>query len=104
MCAEFRNAGFPDVQDWFNGDYDFWERNYGNGCHTLGWNLSLVGLLLLNGEAAFRAGVDQGVQLVAQQMQEDRALQELKKKQDEPLIMTPNKQLVLPGFTEGALS
>lgn len=61
---------------------------------NLGKALALVGALATAGLAGLQAGIDMGMELVAEQMRQDAMRQAIKGQQS---IIAPSRQLILPG-------
>jgi hypothetical protein len=62
---------------------------------NLGKALALVGALATAGLAGVQAGIDMGMELVAEQMRQDAMRQSMK---GQPNILVPSRQLILPGI------
>jgi hypothetical protein len=62
---------------------------------NLGKALALVGALATAGLAGVQAGIDMGMELVAEQMRQDAMRQSMKGRQS---LLVPSRQLTLPGI------
>jgi hypothetical protein len=66
-----------------------------DGLSNLGRALALVGALATAALASLQAGIDMGMELVAEQMRQDAMRQAVKGKSN---ILVPSRQLILPGI------
>jgi hypothetical protein len=68
---------------------------YLDGCSNVGKALALVGALATAGLAGVQAGIDLGMDLVAEQMRQDAMRQSMKGQSN---ILVPSRQMILPGI------